>query len=73
MCASPVATTGELTIMQLLRDMSTRLGIAAELLGFLWRAKMWWAIPIVFVLLLLGLVTVFGSTSGVGPFIYTLF
>jgi hypothetical protein len=59
--------------MQLLRDMSTRFGIAAELIGYLWRAKMWWMIPIVVVLLLLGLVTVFGSASGVGPFIYTLF
>jgi hypothetical protein len=53
--------------------MATGLGIAAELLGFLWRAKMWWMIPIVVVLLLLGLFTVFGSASGVGPFIYTLF
>lgn len=55
------------------RDMVQRLGIAADLVVFLWRAKMWWMLPIVIVLLLLGLITVFGSTSGVGPFIYTLF
>ena len=59
--------------MQALRDMGQRLTIAGDLLAFMWQAKMWWMIPIVSVLLLLGLVIVFGSTSGVGPFIYTLF
>lgn len=59
--------------MQVLREMGQRLGIAADLVAFLWRAKMWWMLPIVIVLLLLGLITVFGSTSGVGPVIYTLF
>ena len=59
--------------MQMIRDMGLKLGIASDLLAFLWRAKMWWMIPIVAVLLLLGLLTVFGSTTGVGPFIYTLF
>ncbi len=53
--------------------MGGRLGIAADLLGFLWQAKMWWMIPMVAVLLLLGLLIVFGSTTGVGPFVYTLF
>ncbi len=59
--------------MQLLRDMATRFGIAAELLGYLWRAKMWWMIPAVGVPLLMGLLIGFGFASGVGPFIYTLF
>ena len=59
--------------MQLLRDMSQRLSIAGELLSFLWQRKLWWMIPMVSVLLLFGLLIVFGSTSGMGPFIYTLF
>ena len=59
--------------MQMLRDMGQRLGIAGDLLAFLWQAKLWWMMPIVIMLLLLGLIIVFGSTSGVGPFIYTLF
>ena len=59
--------------MQLIRDMGQRFGIAAAMLRFLWHAKMWWMIPMVATLLLLGLVIVFGTTSGVGPFIYTLF
>lgn len=59
--------------MQMIRDMVMRLSIAKELLSFLWGLKMWWAIPMVLVLLILGLLIGFGSASGVGPFIYTLF
>lgn len=59
--------------MQLLREMGARLSIGAELLAFLWRRKMWWLIPLVMVLLFSGLLIGFGSASGVGPFIYTLF
>lgn len=59
--------------MQLLREMGDRFGIAGELLAFLWHRKMWWMIPIVFVLLALALLIGFGTSSGVGPFIYTLF
>ena len=59
--------------MQLLRDMGNRLGIASELIGYLWRVKLWWLLPMVFVLLFFGLLIGFGSASGVGPFIYTLF
>jgi len=53
--------------------MGARLSIGAELLAFLWQRKMWWMIPLVMVLLLTGLLIGFGSASGVGPFIYTLF
>ena len=59
--------------MRLLREMGARLSIGAELLAFLWERKMWWMIPLVMVLLVMGLLIGFGSASGVGPFIYTLF
>lgn len=59
--------------MQWVKDMRSKLGIAGELLGFMWQRKLWWLIPMVAVLLLVGLVIVFGTSSGVGPFIYTLF
>lgn len=59
--------------MQVLRDMGGKLGTAGELLQFFWHRKMWWMIPMVSVLLLLGLLIVFGTATGVGPFIYTLF
>ena len=48
-------------------------GWCGELISYMWRRKMWWMMPIVIVLLLFGLLIGFGSSSGVGPFIYTLF
>ncbi|MEC9308131.1 MAG: DUF5989 family protein [Chloroflexota bacterium] len=59
--------------MQFFRDMKSRILIAGELLSFLWSRKLWVLIPFVSVILLLGLITIIGTTSGVGPFIYTLF
>ena len=59
--------------MQALREMGYKVGIAKELLTFLWQRKLWWMIPMVFVLLVLGLLIVFGSTTGIGPGLYTLF
>ncbi len=59
--------------MSLIRVMASKLGIAGELLAFLWQQKMWWMIPIVSVLLLFGLIIGFGAASGLGPFIYTIF
>ena len=44
-----------------------------ELLAFLWERKLWWMIPMVAVLLLLGLVIIFAQSSAIAPFIYTLF
>jgi len=55
------------------RSMTSNVGIVGQLLGFLWQRKLWWLIPMVAVLLLFGLLLIFASASGVGPFIYTLF
>jgi len=55
------------------RSMFSNLGVAGELLGFLWQRKLWWLIPMVAVLLIFGLLLIFASASGIGPFIYTLF
>ena len=59
--------------MGFLRETADKLEIAGELMGFLWTMKMWWMMPIVFILLVFGLLIVVGSSTGVGPFIYTLF
>ena len=56
-----------------LRSMSLNVGVVGEILNFLWKRKLWWLIPMVAVLLLFGLLVIFASASGVGPFIYTLF
>lgn len=50
-----------------------RMGIMAELMGFLWERKLWWMIPMVTVLVLVGMLLVFAQSSALAPFIYTLF
>lgn len=55
------------------RSMVSNLGVVGELLSFLWERKLWWLIPMIFVLLVFGLVLIFASASGIGPFIYSLF
>ncbi len=55
------------------KGMLTNTGVVGEILQFLWARKMWWLIPMVTVLLLFGLLLIFASSSGVAPFIYTLF
>ncbi len=47
-------------------------GLVTEFIDFILHNKKWWLIPIVFVLLLLGLLVLLSGT-GVAPFIYTLF
>ena len=59
--------------LQIIRDIGSKFGIAGELMLFLWQRKMWWMMPLVVVLLVFGLLIVVGSSTGVGPFIYTLF
>ena len=50
-----------------------RLSILAEFWGFLKVRKKFWLAPIVFMLLLLGMLIVFTQGSALAPFIYTLF
>ncbi|MEM7476534.1 MAG: DUF5989 family protein [Planctomycetota bacterium] len=49
-----------------------QLGIVQEFLVFLRESKKWWMIPIFLVLGLVGILALLGTT-GVAPFIYTLF
>jgi hypothetical protein len=55
------------------QGMITNTGVVGEVLQFLWARKLWWLIPMVSVLLLMGLLLFFATASGVAPFIYTLF
>lgn len=59
--------------MKVGEGLKNRLGIAGELLSFLWQQKMWWLIPMVIVLLAFGGLLVTAQSSALGPFIYTLF
>lgn len=56
-----------------MRDTMSRLGIIGELLGFLWKRKLYWLIPMVLTLLIFAFIIVLGSNSAIAPFIYTLF
>jgi hypothetical protein len=60
-------------MMKVTEGVRERFGIAGELMGFLWQRKLWWLIPMVFVLLLFGGLMVTAQSSALGPFIYTLF
>lgn len=55
------------------KAMLTNTGIAGEILAFLWQRKLWWLIPMVTMLLLFGLLLVFGVSSGALPFLYPIF
>ena len=43
-----------------------------ELISFIVETKKWWLVPILFVLLIIGLLVIFAD-SAVAPFIYSLF
>jgi hypothetical protein len=52
---------------------SHRIGIAGELFSFLWTNKRWWLVPMILVLFLFGAFLILAQSSGIAPFIYTLF
>jgi len=54
-------------------NLSSNASILGEFLGFLWRRKLWWMIPMVLVFLAIGLLPVLAQSSPLAPFIYTLF
>jgi len=55
------------------RAAGRRVSIMGELLSFLWERKLWWMLPMVSMLLMLGILLVFAQSSAIAPFIYTLF
>jgi uncharacterized membrane protein len=59
--------------MRAAKNVATGLGTAGELIQFLWQRKLWWMIPFVLTLLIVGVLLLVGQATGVAPFIYTLF
>ena len=51
----------------------TQLGTIGELLRFMWARKLWWMIPMIWVLVLFAALLIFAQGSAIAPFIYTLF
>ena len=48
-------------------------GITGELLAFFWERKLWWMIPMVFVLMLFGVLIMVTQGTALVPFVHTLF
>lgn len=59
--------------MQALKRAGQRFELVSELMGFFWERKLWWMIPMVFVILLVGMLLVLAQGSALSPFLYTLF
>jgi ABC-type dipeptide/oligopeptide/nickel transport system permease subunit len=59
--------------MSWLDSLATRMETARELLAFFLSHKWWWLTPMIVVLLLLLGFIVLAQSSGLAPFIYTLF
>ncbi len=59
--------------MSFIKNIRRRLRIINKLFRFLWERKIWWLIPLILILLLFALIIIFGQSSAISPFIYTLF
>ncbi len=59
--------------MKTLRGILSRFRVVGEMFSFLWKRKLWWLMPMVFILVAFGLLMAFGQATGIGPFIYALF
>jgi len=59
--------------MKYLKNFVTKLGLAGELLSFLWSQKLWWMIPMVVVLIAFGLFLIVAQGTSIIHFVYPLF
>ena len=59
--------------MKFLKALFSRGLEANDLVKFLWVAKLWFLIPFILGLLVFGILMIFAQSTGIAPFIYTLF
>ncbi|OGH42839.1 MAG: hypothetical protein A3B53_02220 [Candidatus Levybacteria bacterium RIFCSPLOWO2_01_FULL_42_15] len=59
--------------MQIIKQFIIRFSIIKELLQFMWEEKLWWMVPFVILLLIVGLLLIFAQSSPIAPFLYTIF
>ncbi len=57
----------------MVQDFTSRMGVLGELMGFLWKRKLYWLIPMMLTLVLFAMLIVVASSGPGGVFIYTLF
>ena len=55
-----------------INSLKLKFNVVLELFEFLWERKMWWLIPMVLVLILVGFLLM-ASSSPIAPFIYSIF
>jgi hypothetical protein len=60
-------------IARFFRSLVSRVGIASSLLRFIWSRKVWWMTPLVLMILIVGILVIFGQSGAISAFIYTLF
>jgi hypothetical protein len=58
---------------KLLKKILLRFSIAGELFRTLWKYKLWWGVPVIFLILLLTVLLVAAGHTGVSAFIYPIF
>ena len=61
------------TIHRFFRRLVDRLGIARELLAYFFSHKLWWFAPLALIILVTGVLVIFGQAEAVSAFIYSLF
>jgi len=55
------------------QEIGTRSSTIGELIQFMWKEKLWWLIPFLLILLLIGALIFFAHSTPIGPFLYTVF
>jgi uncharacterized protein DUF5989 len=60
-------------VIRFFRTAFARFRIAGALFSFMWRRKIWWMVPLVTILLVLGVLVIFGQSSAISAFVYALF
>jgi hypothetical protein len=53
--------------------MGNNRGFFREMLGFVFKGKRWWLLPVIIAMLVAGILIIFAQSSAVSPFIYALF
>ena len=59
--------------MKIFKNMFAKLIGIKEIFVFMWQNKLWWLMPLIFILILFGLFFIFTQSTAIAPFIYTLF
>jgi hypothetical protein len=58
--------------MRPISNTTSRLGTIRELFAFMWARKLFWMIPMVFMLVLIAVLMIFAAATPAAPFIYSL-